>query len=112
MVAPELQQQRQLAKQLEEAVLELQQEVAGLILQVVKDAENNRMSKGYTHQVLVVVQLKEAEQQRVLVEMEVREEVSNEMADLLRSMEASYQVWSSGDSTPDSEIPGVCTRGP
>ncbi len=29
----------------------------------------------------------------MLVETEVREEVSNEMADLLRSMEASYKVF-------------------
>ncbi|BDA50338.1 probable Kinesin-like protein KIF22 at N-terminal half [Coccomyxa sp. Obi] len=56
-------------EKLEDTVLELQAEVADL-----------------------TQQLKEAEQQRVLVEMEVREEVSNEMADLLRSMEASYQA--------------------
>lgn len=72
----------------------LQEQVAGLILQVLKDAETVEQKRGFTHQVLVVAQLKEAEQQRVLVEMEVREEVSNEMADLLRSMEASYQVCS------------------
>jgi hypothetical protein len=33
-----------------------------------------------------------AEQRCVLVETEVREDVSNEMADLLRSMEASYKA--------------------
>jgi len=38
------------------------------------------------------LQLAVAEQRCVLVETEVREEVSDEMADLLRSMEASYKV--------------------
>ena len=38
------------------------------------------------------MQLTAAEHRCVLVETEVREEVSNEMADLLRSMEASYKV--------------------
>lgn len=40
----------------------------------------------------MLMQLTAAEHRCVLVETEVREEVSNEMADLLRSMEASYKV--------------------
>ncbi|KAK9917104.1 hypothetical protein WJX75_000928 [Coccomyxa subellipsoidea] len=55
-------------EELEDCVLELQAEVARL-----------------------TEQLTAAEHRCVLVETEVREEVSNEMADLLRSMEASYK---------------------
>eukprot|EP00884_Botryococcus_braunii_P003070 jgi/Botrbrau1/12764/Bobra.0238s0003.1 len=55
-------------EELEEAVLELQAEVAHL-----------------TQQVLA------AEERAALMEAEVREEVSNEMADLLREMEANYR---------------------
>ncbi len=40
----------------------------------------------------MLAQLAAAEHRCVLVETEVRDEVSNEMADLLRSMEASYKV--------------------
>jgi len=38
------------------------------------------------------VQLRGAEERGALAETEVREEVSNEMAELLRGMEASYKV--------------------
>jgi hypothetical protein len=38
------------------------------------------------------VQVLAAEERAALMEAEVREEVSNEMADLLREMEANYRV--------------------
>ena len=41
--------------------------------------------------------------------MEVREEVSNEMADMLRSMEASYQVRPLGG--PNRKIEGHAIMG-
>lgn len=43
--------------------------------------------------VMACAQLAAAEQRCILVETEVREDVSDEMADLLRSMEASYRVF-------------------